>query len=1027
MRIISNFLLVVAVASTFVAPLRADLTITDMSTATAIGMANTIFGGGTVINSASYSGGAAQSGTFVTGPGIEFGANVLDFTEGVIFSTGSIASLAKPNTNTQYNDVTVDADGVDNDPTFNTMVLPATKSIDATWLDVDFTPPIPAGKNAGDIGKMTLQIVFGSEEYNTFVYAGFNDSIAIIVNGDNKALVPNGLPFGIDTINDAGVINPTNFRSSDTKDPNPEHNPNDGVYESANPSLYRDNYNDKFTLGTAMNGLTVTIPVTFDVKLGQSNTLKIGIADAADKYSDSWLFVKANSGQTLIVANNDNISTPANISKDVDVRSNDITSNGNTLSVTHILNQPIAVGQTITLAKSGINVKLNADGTLNISGPQKANDSFTYQVTDGNGGSSIAFVTVSLTDALPLPVAPIVVISEDTNGNGYIDSTELSGTIEVRAKFNANNMPIAGDTLSITDGNGDNRTIPISSTHIATGYIEVSFAAPASGSAITPVATITNAAGKGTPSTASATVIDTVIPTVIVTSDKNALKMGETARITFEVSEPSIFTASSATLTGGSLTGPVTQQGNKFLFTFTPNANSETTATILVANNGFTDKAGNANTDGADANNKVTISIDTQAPAVPTVISQSSNDTTPVITGTADSASTIAVTVDGKTYTEGDGNLVDNADGTWTLQIPASNPLSDGSHDVSIASTDAVGNVSNDITNNEVTIDTQAPALTANDVGPTNDTTPSITGTSDQPNDSIVTVVDNTGNAVCTATVIDGNWTCDATIPLSEGTNTLRASTIDLAGNEITTNLVSIIDSVPPTITIKTNVEQDSTLTVSGETESNATVKITFPDGTVKTVQANTNGHYSVTSDTPQPEGEASAIATDSLGNSTDTVKESFTPWYSETNINGTVYTYGDKKTPVQGRSTVAISSELIITREEVNTESGDTKLNVSAPTGAPAPSVIPEAPAGCDTQSYNAFVTLFKNTGEVETGYSYSDPACNGLSDATVYDNRRLKFVPGTAVELEKSTNKGGMVIIIDAELKEATTFGEK
>jgi len=148
--------------------------------------------------------------------------------------------------------------------------------------------------------------------------------------------------------------------------------------------------------------------------------------------------------------------------------------------------------------------------------------------------------------------------------------------------------------------------------------------------------------------------------------------------------------------------------------------------------------------------------------------------------------------------------------------------------------------------------------------------------------------------------------------------------------------------------------------------------------------------------------------------------------WYQEDNTNGSTFTYGDTTTASNQQTTVHVDQDLTIQREE-NPSTGDIKLNVSAPTLSPAPAVVTDAPAGCDTQSYSAFTTLYKSTGEIETGYGYADTACNGISDATVYDGKRLRFVPGTKARLEKTTDKGGMVIIIDAELKKATKFGEK
>ena len=148
--------------------------------------------------------------------------------------------------------------------------------------------------------------------------------------------------------------------------------------------------------------------------------------------------------------------------------------------------------------------------------------------------------------------------------------------------------------------------------------------------------------------------------------------------------------------------------------------------------------------------------------------------------------------------------------------------------------------------------------------------------------------------------------------------------------------------------------------------------------------------------------------------------------WYQEDHSNGSTFTYGDTNTPSSQQTTVQVAQDLTIQREE-NPSTGDVKLNVSTPTLLPAPAVVTDAPAGCDTQSYSAFTTLYRSTGEIETGYSYADVACGGISDATVYDGKRLRFVPGTKARLEKTTDKGGMVIIIDAELKKATKFGEK
>jgi hypothetical protein len=110
-------------------------------------------------------------------------------------------------------------------------------TFDASFIVINFTPDVFPGSNVGDTGRMTASLVFGSEEYNEYVYSGFNDTIGIWVNGTNVALAPNGLAIGIDTINDAATFNPAN--GSPANDPNPGHSTTS--FTSANPNLYVNN------------------------------------------------------------------------------------------------------------------------------------------------------------------------------------------------------------------------------------------------------------------------------------------------------------------------------------------------------------------------------------------------------------------------------------------------------------------------------------------------------------------------------------------------------------------------------------------------------------------------------------------------------------------------------------------------------------------------------------------------------------------------------------------------------------------
>ncbi|MEB6672485.1 Ig-like domain-containing protein, partial [Acinetobacter pittii] len=65
--------------------------------------------------------------------------------------------------------------------------------------------------------------------------------------------------------------------------------------------------------------------------------------------------------------------------------------------------------------------------------------------------------------------------------------------------------------------------------------------------------------------------------------------------------------------------------------------------------------------------------------------------------------------------------------------------LTDGPHTITVTATDAAGNAGTDTA--VVTIDTTAPVVTFPDVS-TNDTTPALTGTIDDPLATIVVTVD---------------------------------------------------------------------------------------------------------------------------------------------------------------------------------------------------------------------------------------------------------------------------------------------
>ncbi len=236
------------------------------------------------------------------------------------------------------------------------------------------------------------------------------------------------------------------------------------------------------------------------------------------------------------------------------------------------------------------------------------------------------------------------------------------------------------------------------------------------------------------------------------------------------------------------------------------------------------DKAGNtAETTGA-------LEVDITPPEL-TVNDQVTNDTTPTITGSTDEPdeSQVTVTVDGNEYT----TTVE--DGGWSVDIPAGNELAEGDYTVEAEITDKAGNTTTaegslevDLTEPEIDLD--------NDNIVTNNQTPIIGGTSNQPENSDVEVVltDEDGNEVfrgTTQTDTDGNWSIDSStegsfsggiVELAEGNYTVKATTEDEAGNKAETTGALEVDITPPELTVDDQATNDTTPIITGSTDEPA-------------------------------------------------------------------------------------------------------------------------------------------------------------------------------------------------------------
>lgn len=334
----------------------AGVELTYDTNATAMQMANSIFGNGVTVTGATYSGSSYSSAIYSNGDAVA--GNVTPGDTGVIFSTGQASQFTNNSSQSNLNtNTSTNTGGTNNDSDFN--AIAGASTYDASYMVVDFIPVEDT---------MTMQFVFSSDEYPEYANSIYNDAVGVWINGTH---VPLSIANSGTTIN---AVNDTN-----------------------NINLYNDNTSDQFN--TEMDGFTITMTLTIPVNSGVVNSIKIGIADVADSNYDSNLLIAADSVQTQLVALDDQVTMQDSVTKNVDVLDNDINNTTGTLTVTHINGNPVVAGQTITLP-TGQTVKLLADGTFDITTDSDfETSSFTYEVesTDSSGNvfeTDTGFVTV---------------------------------------------------------------------------------------------------------------------------------------------------------------------------------------------------------------------------------------------------------------------------------------------------------------------------------------------------------------------------------------------------------------------------------------------------------------------------------------------------------------------------------------------------------------------------------------------------------------------------------------------------------
>ena len=255
--------------------------LSDDSPASAAALVNALLGPAPnlsiVAGSATYTGAVPASGTFTAGG---TGATGVGIGSGLVLTTGDArflgSSAAFPGDSSNKDGTFTAGFGNSLTPNnapgnnlFNSLTSSGTEN--ASILSFSF---IPQGS------LLTLQLVFGSEDYNDLVNSSFpTDVFGVFVNGVNYARVP-------------GTVSPISASSINCGGPTSGPAPNVG---GTNCALYRDNPPFFDTIDSEIDGFTIPISLLLPVNFGAVNTISIGIADNLDSFGDSALLLAGGS------------------------------------------------------------------------------------------------------------------------------------------------------------------------------------------------------------------------------------------------------------------------------------------------------------------------------------------------------------------------------------------------------------------------------------------------------------------------------------------------------------------------------------------------------------------------------------------------------------------------------------------------------------------------------------------------------------------------------------------------------------
>ncbi|HDS6173124.1 TPA: Ig-like domain-containing protein [Escherichia coli] len=421
-----------------------------------------------------------------------------------------------------------------------------------------------------------------------------------------------------------------------------------------------------------------------------------------------------------------------------------------------------------------------------------------------------------------------------------------------------------------------------------------------------------------------------------------------------------------------------------------------------------------SNINGNSASAVHNYSVDSSAPTIiintvasDNIVNASEADAGVTVSGstTAEAGQIVTVTLNSPTVQTYQATV--QADGSWSINIPAADleALTDGSHTLTATVNDKAGNPAS--TTHNLAVDLTVPVLTINTIAGDDIINAAehgqalvISGSSTGGEAGDVVTVTLNSKTYTTTLDASGNWSvgvpaADVTA-LGSGPQTITATITDIAGNSDDASRTVTVNLTAPTIGINTIASDD----VINATEKSADLQITGtsnqPAGTTITVTLNGQNYTATTDSSGNWSATVPASAVSALGEASYTVTANVTD--SAGNSNSASHNV------LVNSALPAVTINAVATDDIINAaESGNAQTISGQVTGA----------AAGDTVTVTLGGNTYTATVQANLSWSVSVPA----ADIQAIGNGSLT-VNASVTNVVGNTGNGSRDITIDANL---------